>query len=117
MGTPSDGQPQNDGDKSRRPRSRRGWMQQVETSVTSLEAKLAMVRDRPPPADQTASDRDAICEGVRRLLHGALKATRGDEPPYRRFSSWWRGANIEAGFRMSHQAEAELAKLYTDAEV
>jgi hypothetical protein len=31
--------------------------------------------------------------------------------------SWWRGTSIEAAFRKSHQAEAELAQLYEEHEV
>ena len=95
----------------------RGWAQQVETSATALKIKLDAVRHRLPPAGIEETQRDAICAGVESLIDSTWNATRGTEPRYRWPISWWRGTNIEAAFRKSHQAEAELIKLYTDAEV
>ena len=99
------------------PRLSRGWSQQIETAATSLQIKLQRARDRPPPDDLSDADREAICAGVGLLIDGARWAARGQLPRHRWGISWWRGTNVEAAFRKSHQAEAELAKLYTDAEV
>jgi hypothetical protein len=59
----------------------------------------------------------AVCAGVEGLLDGALGAARGSDPEYRSLLSWWRGTSVEAAFRRSHRAEAELMRLYTDDEV
>jgi hypothetical protein len=99
------------------PRLSRGWSQQIETTATALQIKLRRARMRPPPDGMSGEEKAAICDGVNKLIDGAQWAARVDVPLYRRLGSWWRGANIEAAFRKSHQAEAELAKLYTDAEV
>jgi hypothetical protein len=62
-------------------------------------------------------DLDAICDGVDELINGAWWAARGEMPRHKRAISWWRGTSVEAAYRKSHQAEAELTKLYTDVEV
>jgi hypothetical protein len=100
-----------------RPRLSRGWSQQIETTATALQIKLQRARDRPPPDDLSDADREAICAGVGSLIDGARWAARG-QLPWRSWGiSWWRGTSVEAAFRQCHQAEAELARLYTDAEV
>ncbi|MCV2489193.1 hypothetical protein OF117_07435 [Geodermatophilus sp. YIM 151500] len=63
------------------------------------------------------AERTAILDGVKILVGAALDAARGEDPEYRTLRSWWRGTSIEAAFRKSHQAEAELARLYDPHEV
>ncbi|MGY1829116.1 hypothetical protein ACI8AA_01660 [Geodermatophilus sp. SYSU D01180] len=98
-------------------RAVRGWTEQIEAGAESLRIKLRMTRCRTPPSGLADCERDSICDGAERLVEDALRAARGLEPPHRRLLSWWRGTNLEGAFRKLHQAEAELAKLYTDAEV
>jgi hypothetical protein len=98
-------------------RAGRGWAQQIETSTTALTIRLHMARHRQPPYGVSDGERAAVCAGVEQLIDEARHAARGKDPHYRWLVSWWRGAGIEAAFRKSHQAEAELAKLYTDEEV
>jgi hypothetical protein len=100
-----------------RPRLSRGWSQQIETTATALEIKLRMARLRPPPDGMSGEEKTAICDGVSTLIDGARWAARGELPRHHWGISWWRGSSVEAAYRKSHQAEAQLAKLYTDAEV
>ena len=95
----------------------RSWSQEIETTVAALRLRIAMIRCRPLLAPMDICERDAILAGVEKLLAASLDAAQGADPEYRRFKSWWRGTSIEAAFRKSHQAEAELARLYSDAEV
>jgi hypothetical protein len=95
----------------------RSWSQEIETTTAALRMRLEMIRSRRPPAGASEAERTAICSGVEILLSSAERAARGEEPQYGLLRSWWRGTSIEAAFRKSHQAEAELAKMYADAEV
>lgn len=95
----------------------RSWSQEIETTVTALCTRADLIQSRPLPPGLTEAERAAILTGVRSLLDGALHAARGEEPEYRTLRSWWRGTSIEAAFRKSHQAEAELARLYDPYEV
>jgi hypothetical protein len=104
------------GERKRSRQAGRGWAQQIETGATALTIRLEMVLYRPPPSGVSDGERHAICEGAQQLIEGARSAARGVDPYYRWPVSWWRGANIEAAFRKSHQAEAELIRLYTDEE-
>jgi hypothetical protein len=95
----------------------RGWSQEIESSAAALTLRVATIRQRPPVHGTTEAERDAICAGVAVLVQGALDAARGTDPAYRSPLSWWRGTSVEAAFRKSHQAEVELLRLYSDAEV
>jgi hypothetical protein len=95
----------------------RSWSQEVETTVLALMTKVKVIRGRPLPLGVDEAERTAILDGVEVLLSAALDAARGEDPEYRNLRSWWRGTSIEAAFRKSHQAEAELARLYQDHEV
>ena len=108
-------------DRSRAGRFRRvggrSWSQEIETTVAALRLRIGMIRCRPVLPPMSERERDAVLAGVESLLAAALTAAEGADPEYRRFKSWWRGTSIEAAFRKSHQAEAELARLYADFEV
>jgi hypothetical protein len=78
---------------------------------------MEVIRGRPLPPAVSDAERAAIVHGVETLVDGALGAARGEDLEYRTLRSWWRGTSIEAAFRKSHQAEAELARLYSDYEV
>jgi hypothetical protein len=95
----------------------RSWSQEVETTAAALRMRAEVIRGRPLPHGVSDTERTAILNGVATLVDGALDAARGEDPEYRTLRSWWRGTSIEAAFRKSHQAEAELARLYSDAEV
>ena len=95
----------------------RSWSQEIETSVAALTMRTEMIRQRPLLHPMSEGERDAVLRGVNDLLQAALGAARGADPEYRTLRSWWRGTSIEAAFRKSHQAEAELARLYSDHEV
>jgi len=120
MTTPSTGSSTNNpslGSPKDRPLLNRGWSQQIETTATALQIKLQRARDRNPPNGLSRDERDVICAGVGSLIDGARWAARGQLPRHRWWISWWRGTSVEAAFRKSHQAEVELARLYTDAEI
>ena len=108
-------------DRSRESRFRRvggrSWSQEIETTVGALRLRIEMIRSRPVLSPMCERERDAVLAGVESLLAAALTAAQGADPEYRRFKSWWRGTSIEAAFRKSHQAEAELTRLYADVEV
>ena len=55
--------------------------------------------------------------GVRRLLAKAESATPRKDPRPSRVGNWWRGTLIEAAYQNVHAAEAEIVRLYDDAEV
>jgi hypothetical protein len=95
----------------------RSWSQEIETTVVALGTRIHMIRQRPVLPSMGEGERDAILAGVQLLLDGALQAAQGADPEYRTIKSWWRGTSIEAAFRKSHQAEAELARLFDDAEL
>lgn len=95
----------------------RGWSQEVETTVAAMRMRIEMIRRRPVLPYMGTAERDAILAGVQSLLDAALQAAQGADPEYRTLKSWWRGTSIEAAFRKSHQAEAELARLYADFEL
>ena len=95
----------------------RSWSQEVETTVLALRTKVNVIRGRPLLPEVHEAERTAILDGVEGLLGAALNAARGEDPEYRNLRSWWRGTSIEAAFRKSHQAEAELARLYNNHEV
>jgi hypothetical protein len=95
----------------------RGWSQEIETTVSALRMRIGMIRGRPVLPSMSECERDAILEGVASLLTASLQAAQGADPEYRTVKSWWRGTSIEAAFRKSHQAEAELARLYSDVEL
>ncbi len=95
----------------------RSWSQEVETTVLALMTKVKVIRGRPLLQRVHEAERTAILDGVEVLLGAALNAARGEDPEYRNLRSWWRGTSIEAAFRKSHQAEADLARLYEDHEV
>jgi hypothetical protein len=78
---------------------------------------MDMIKGRPLPPGVSEAERTAVLDGVGSLVDGALNAARGEDPEYRTLRSWWRGTSIEAAFRKSHQAEAELARLYADHEI
>jgi hypothetical protein len=98
-------------------RGGRSWSQEIETTVAALSMRIQMIRCRPLPGSMSERERDAVLIGVEGLLAAALSAAQGADPVYRTWRSWWRGTSIEAAFRKSHQAEAELARLYDDHEV
>jgi hypothetical protein len=95
----------------------RSWSQEIETTVAALSMRIEMIRRRPPLRGMSEAERDAILAGVEGLLGASLSAAQGADPEYRTARSWWRGTSIEAAFRKSHQAEAELARLYDDDEL
>jgi hypothetical protein len=95
----------------------RSWSQEIETTVAALTMRIEMIRCRPLLRPMPQAERDAILLGVEGLLSASLSAAQGADPVYRTWRSWWRGTSIEAAFRKSHQAEAELARLYDDHEV
>jgi hypothetical protein len=95
----------------------RSWSQEIETTVAALRMRIEMIRQRPVLPHMGVAERDAILQGVQSLLDGALQAAQGADPEYRTLKSWWRGTSIEAAFRKSHQAEAELSRLYADFEL
>ncbi|MGH3926963.1 MAG: hypothetical protein ACRDTT_29530, partial [Pseudonocardiaceae bacterium] len=69
--------------------------------------------ERPLPT----AEADALHDGIESLLSRADRAARGVDPRYTLFVSWWRGNCIEAAFHNLHRAEAEMVRLYSDAEV
>jgi hypothetical protein len=81
----------------------------VEVLRCRLEAREAAGALRP-------EDR-AVIAGVRRLLTKAELATRSQDPTPTRVGNWWRGTLIEAAYQNVHAAEAEIVRLYDDAEV
>jgi hypothetical protein len=95
----------------------RSWSQEIETTAAALRMRTEVIRGRQLPQDVSDTERTAILNGVGTLVDGALDAARGEDPEYRTLRSWWRGTSIEAAFRKSHQAEAELARLYSDHEL
>jgi hypothetical protein len=95
----------------------RSWSQEIETTVAALRTRMKLIEGRPLPQEVSAAEQSAVLRGVRGLLEGALDAARGKDPEYGTVRSWWRGTSIEAAFRKSHQAEAELARLFDDHEL
>jgi hypothetical protein len=95
----------------------RSWSQEIETTVAALRLRIDMIRCRPLLEPMIMCEREAVLRGVEKLLAASLEAAQGADPQYRTFTSWWRGTSIEAAFRKSHQAEAELARLYSDVEL
>jgi hypothetical protein len=95
----------------------RSWSQEVETTVGALRTRMEVIRGRPLPTGASETERTAILDGVGALVDGALGAAQGEDPEYRTLRSWWRGTSIEVASRRTHQAEADLARLYTDYEV
>jgi hypothetical protein len=95
----------------------RSWSQEIETTAAALTTRMDMIRGRPPLPRMTEAERAAILNGVGALVEASLEAARGENPEYRTMRSWWRGTSIEAAFRKSHQAEAELARLYDEHEI
>ena len=94
---------------------KRVWAQDVAVTVDvlrcRLEAKEADLGERLSPRDA------AVIAGVRRLLDKAELATRHKDPTPTRIGNWWRGTVIEAAYQNVHAAEAEIVRLYDDAEV
>ena len=95
--------------------AKRVWAQDVAVTVDvlrcRLDAKEAHLGQRLSPRDA------AVIAGVRRLLDKAELATRHKDPTPTRIGNWWRGTVIEAAYQNVHAAEAEIVRLYDDAEV
>jgi hypothetical protein len=94
---------------------KRLWAQDVAVTVDVLRCRLD-AREAALGPDMPPQDR-AVIAGVRRLLDKAELATRHKDPRPTRLGNWWRGTLIEAAYQNVHAAEAEIVRLYDDAEV
>lgn len=94
---------------------KRVWAQDVAVTVEVLRCRLA-AREAALGAEATPEEK-AVIAGVRRLLTKAELATRHKDPTPTRLGNWWRGTLIEAAYQNVHAAEAEIVRLYDDAEV
>jgi hypothetical protein len=105
------------GQRPRRSRHlRRVWAQGVAGAVTANRVRMRAIQaraERPLPA----AEAKALQDGIESLLGQANLAAQGIDPRHTPFVSWWRGNCIEAAFHNLHRAEAEMVRLYSDAEV
>lgn len=96
----------------------RVWTQGVEVTVAALRARLRAIRAREKQRIPLLQpEAEAVCSGIEGLLDRAEKAASGKYPKYYSFGGRWRGNCIEAAFQSLHKAEAEIVRLYDDAEV
>jgi hypothetical protein len=117
-----------------RTKARRVWVQNVDVSVSLLEARLDALAARrraaeallersaePDPADdaerQQLATEWSIDEHVRCLLDKARKAAHRRDPVPYRFPNWWGGRLVEAAYQNLHAAEALMAHLYGPDEL
>ena len=109
--------PPRPGQRSHRsPHPRNVWAQEVATAVAANRVRLRAIRSRPE-RPLPAAEADALHDGIESLLNRADRAARGIDPAYTPFVSWWRGNCTETAFHNLHRAEAEMVRLYSDAEV
>lgn len=100
---------------SRTPPRRRVWAQDVAVNVDVLRMRLNRLKVRGP--QPVPAQRQAVIDGVERLLGQAYAAAYRDDPQPTRLGNWWRGTLIEAAYQNLHAAEAEIVALYDDDEV
>ena len=98
------------------PHRRRVWALEAAAAVAADRVRLRTLRarsDTPLPRAEV----EVLCHGIEDLLTRADNAASGIAPKHTLFVSWWRGTCIEAAFHNLHRAEAEMVRLYSDAEV
>jgi len=117
-----------------RSKARRVWVQNVDVSVSLLEARLDALAARRKAAEELlarstepdpAKDAErqqltaewSIDGHVRCLLDKARKAAHRRDPVPYRFPNWWGGRLVEAAYQNLHAAEALMARLYGPEEL
>lgn len=94
--------------------AQRVFVQDVLATADALANRLAVLVARH---GQMSPERLAVAEGVTSLLKKARAAAKGEDPPYRRLTNWWRAPLLEAAYQYLHAAQAQIVDLYDDEEV
>ncbi len=93
-------------------RRRTIWVQQVAVDASVLQTRLEVARAGTlTPAQRAAAD------GVQVFLDRARSAADRTDPVPGRLVNWWRGVLVEAAYRNTHAARAQLVDLYDEADV
>jgi hypothetical protein len=94
--------------------AQRVFVQDVLATADALTNRLAVLLARH---DHVSPERLAVADGVTSLLDKARAAAKGEHPPYRRLTNWWRAPLLEAAYQYLHAAQVEMIDLYDDEEV
>ncbi|MBG0564495.1 hypothetical protein [Actinoplanes aureus] len=94
--------------------AQRVFVQDVLATADALTNRLAVLLARH---DYVSPERLAVADGVTSLLDKARAAAKGENPPYRRLTNWWRAPLLEAAYQYLHAAQVQMIDLYDDEEV
>ncbi|MFC3738734.1 hypothetical protein [Paractinoplanes deccanensis] len=94
--------------------AQRVFVQDVVATADAMTKRLEVLLARH---EQVPRERQTIADGVTSLLESARAAAKGENPPYRRLTNWWRAPLLEAAYQYLHAAQVQMIDLYDDEEV
>jgi hypothetical protein len=88
------------------------WVQHVDVAARTLQIRLNAAK-----AGMLTPEQQVVADGVQRFITHARSAAERKDPVPSRLINWWRGVLVEAAYRNLHAARAQIADLYSEADI